>query len=351
MQPYLGEIRMFGGPFAPQGWAFCDGRELAIANYRDLYGLIGTTYGGDGTSNFKLPDMRGRVPISKSANSGADSPFPLGASAGMEAFTLDASQLAAHSHPLSASGAAANTRMPAGNALGVAAGTIYTSNPGRGLSSMNAAAVDSVGGGQPHTNLQPYLCVSFIIALNGITPSATSATSDGEPFIGEIRMFSFGVAPPGWLLCDGRTFPVFQGETIQLQTVISEYFGGDGMHTFALPNLLGCAPVFWQQGPGLSPRHLGERGGVPAVNIEESQMPAHTHQLSTSTEPGNTNTPAGAFTGTGTALFAPPDSLQPMAQMLAHAGHGDAHNNMMPYLTVYFCIAVRGFLPPHSDEP
>jgi microcystin-dependent protein len=338
---YVGEIRMFAGAFAPRGWAFCDGNELTIAAFSPLFDVIGTTYGGDGTSTFKLPDLRGRVPISQGTRSSGGSTFPLGQAGGSEEVTLTTDHIPAHSHMLLASGAGANGRSPVGNALATAAATIYTNNPGRGLASMATSAIGNYGGSQSHTNLQPYICISFIISLHG---------GGEDQYVGEIRMFSFGFAPPGWALCDGRQISLQQ--SVVLFGLLTGYYGngpygnGPGLNV-NLPNLLGSAVMFWGHGPELSNRRIGDRGGVSAVNLQEGQMPSHTHQLGASTQTGDSNLPAGSFVGTGTSVYAQPNNLQPMAQTLAHAGNSGGHNNMMPYLTVYFCIALQGLDPPH----
>ena len=165
-QPFIGEIRLFGGNFAPAGWAFCNGQLLAISENDALFTLIGTTYGGDGESTFALPDLRGRVPIH------VDTGFVLGQNGGVEQVTLTTQQIPVHSHPLLAS--------TAGGSSTNAAGNVTASSPSMDLyfqdvasASMNAAAVLPVGGSQPHENLQPYLCVSYIISLFGIFPSPT----------------------------------------------------------------------------------------------------------------------------------------------------------------------------------
>lgn len=166
-QPYVGEIRMFAGNFAPAGWMFCEGQLLPISENETLFQLIGTTYGGDGESTFALPDLRGRIPIHQGNG------FILAETGGAEEITLTVPQIPAHSHPLLASGGVANVRDPANNVLAKAAGTVYTSNPGRGLAVMSPQSIGSTGGSQPHTNFQPYLCVDFIISLFGIFPSPT----------------------------------------------------------------------------------------------------------------------------------------------------------------------------------
>ncbi len=164
-QPYVGEIRLFGGNFAPAGWMFCDGALLPISENETLFQLIGTTYGGDGQSTFALPDLRGRVPIHQGSG------FILAETGGVEEVTLTVNQIPAHSHPMLASLDIPTLATPANNVTGQAARKIYRSGtPGIAL---NANAVGAVGGSQPHTNFQPYVCVSFIISLFGIFPSPT----------------------------------------------------------------------------------------------------------------------------------------------------------------------------------
>jgi microcystin-dependent protein len=167
-QPYVGEIRMFAGNFAPAGWMFCEGQLLPISENETLFQLIGTTYGGDGESTFALPDLRGRVPIHQGNG------FILAETGGAEEITLTVQQIPAHSHPLLGSTANASATSPGGNVgarVTVAAVFPYgTDNPPQPISPQ---AVGSVGGSQPHTNFQPYLCINFIISLFGIFPSPT----------------------------------------------------------------------------------------------------------------------------------------------------------------------------------
>lgn len=165
-QPYVGEIRMFAGNFAPAGWMFCEGQLLPISEYETLFNLIGTTYGGDGQSTFGLPDLRGRIPVHMGSG------FVLAETGGAEEITLTVSQIPAHSHTFLASGAAASLSSPVGNVLAESA-TVNPYIQDVTNSNMNAAAITSVGGSQPHNNFQPYLCVDFIISLFGIFPSPT----------------------------------------------------------------------------------------------------------------------------------------------------------------------------------
>lgn len=165
-QPYVGEIRMFAGNFAPAGWMFCEGQLLPISENETLFQLIGTTYGGDGESTFALPDLRGRLPLHQGNG------FILAETGGAEEITLTVNQIPAHSHAMLASTNQADTP----NAQNAVAGTgviselYYADNPDTNCSPQ---AISPVGGSQPHTNFQPYLCVNFIISLFGIFPSPT----------------------------------------------------------------------------------------------------------------------------------------------------------------------------------
>lgn len=162
-QPYVGEIRMFAGNFAPAGWMLCEGQLLPISENETLFNLIGTTYGGDGQNTFALPDLRGRIPVHQGNG------MVLAEMGGVEEVTLTVNQIPAHTHPWLASGAAASAKTPVGNLPAVAQGDLYTTDftP----ANMSPQAVSFVGGSQPHTNMQPYLCINFIISLFGIFPS------------------------------------------------------------------------------------------------------------------------------------------------------------------------------------
>jgi microcystin-dependent protein len=165
-QPYVGEIRMFAGNFAPVGWMFCEGQLLPISEYETLFNLIGTTYGGDGQSTFAMPDLRGRVPMHFGSG------FTLAEVGGAEEVTLNVAQMPAHSHPFLATTDAGSQGNPGGQL--VAQNTlvqIYEEDVP--TSSMGSNAIGFVGGNQPHDNFQPYLCVDFIISLFGIYPSQT----------------------------------------------------------------------------------------------------------------------------------------------------------------------------------
>ena len=163
--PYIGEIRMFGGNFAPVGWMLCNGQLLPISEYETLFFLIGTTYGGDGQSTFALPNLQGRLPVHQTGG------FTLGQAGGAETVTLTTAQTPAHSHQFLGTlndGAQAN---PAGNTVAkIVGGSAYAPDPP--TAALAAQSIGNYNGGsQPHDNMQPYLCVSFIISLYGIYPT------------------------------------------------------------------------------------------------------------------------------------------------------------------------------------
>ena len=164
--PIIGEIRMFGGNFAPLGWAFCSGQLLSIAEYDTLFNLIGTTYGGDGQSTFALPNLQSRVPVHQGNG------FTIGQTGGVETVTLTINQIPAHAHVPGASTTGGSDN-PAGNFWGKStAGKPYVApgNPSPNVA-MGAASIQSSGGSQPHDNMIPYTCLSYIISLFGIFPT------------------------------------------------------------------------------------------------------------------------------------------------------------------------------------
>ena len=173
--PFLGEIRMFGGNFAPIGWALCNGQLLSIAQNSALFAILGTYFGGDGQTTFALPDLRSRVPIHQGQGQGL-SPYTQGQQAGSEQVTLLPNQMPAHTHIVNASGATANSSTAAGNFPATAAPARGQSNAAEiygpsASATMSPTMIAPAGGSQAHANIQPSLCVTFIIALQGVFPS------------------------------------------------------------------------------------------------------------------------------------------------------------------------------------
>jgi microcystin-dependent protein len=172
-----------------------------------------------------------------------------------------------------------------------------------------------------------------------------------DPFVAEIRIFPFNFAPKGWAWCDGQLLPLSQNTA--LFSLLGTTYGGNGKSNFALPDLQGRAPMHPGQGPGLSLHDLGETGGAESVTLLESEIPAHSHGLVAQSAPADTNIPGGDSIARviGASPYRPVAgaALTPMSsQALAPAGGDQPHNNLQPYLTFYFCIALQGVFPPRT---
>lgn len=170
-QPYVGEIRLFAGNFAPNGWNFCDGSLLAISEYSTLFNLIGTTYGGDGQNTFALPDLRSRAPIHQGTDVGSGYTYVIGQNGGLETVTLITANLPPHSHIPQANTGSSGTpdNSPSNNYWSGWTGGQYTNTPPS--LSMSPVAVGQSGGSQPHDNMVPFLTINYIISLFGVYPS------------------------------------------------------------------------------------------------------------------------------------------------------------------------------------
>jgi microcystin-dependent protein len=172
-----------------------------------------------------------------------------------------------------------------------------------------------------------------------------------DPFVAEIRIFPFNFAPKGWAWCDGQLMPLSQNTA--LFSLLGTTYGGDGKSNFALPNLQGNAPMHPGQGPGLSLHDLGESGGSETVTLLESEIPAHSHALTAQTTTATKSTPAGNSIArlSGVTPYLPPAGaalVSMAAEAVMTAGGNMPHNNMQPYLTFYFCIALQGVYPPRT---
>lgn len=171
MEPYIGQITLFAGNFAPQGWEFCNGQLLPIASNSALYSVIGAVYGGDGQNTFALPDLRGRAPIGTGEGAGLSN-RPLGASGGVESVPLTIVNMPAHSHqPMASSSATSDSPEGAFWAPASQGANPISAFGTQATVAMNSHAVGSTGGGQPHQNMQPYTAMNYIIATAGIYPS------------------------------------------------------------------------------------------------------------------------------------------------------------------------------------
>jgi microcystin-dependent protein len=173
-----------------------------------------------------------------------------------------------------------------------------------------------------------------------------------DQFVAEIRIFPFNFAPTGWAFCDGQLLPISQNTA--LFSLLGTTYGGDGKSTFALPDLQGNVPMFWGQGPGLEEYFLGQQSGSETVTLLQSEIPVHQHAIMAGTDIATDNTPSPnrvlTLSNNGSAYA--PATATPVVQMapqaLSPAGGSLPHNNMMPYLTLNFCIALQGIFPPRG---
>jgi microcystin-dependent protein len=170
-----------------------------------------------------------------------------------------------------------------------------------------------------------------------------------DPFVAEIRIFPFNFPPKGWAFCDGQLMPLSQNTA--LFSLLGTTYGGDGKSNFALPNMQGRAPMHPGQGPGLSLHDLGETGGSDTVSLLETEIPSHSHALKASNQDGTDQQPGNELFagGIGVAMYAPPSGMTSQSDSaIAPTGGDQPHNNMQPYLTLNFCIALQGVYPPRT---
>lgn len=328
---------MFAGNFAPAGWMLCDGQLLPISENETLFQLIGTTYGGDGESTFALPNLQSRVPLHQGNG------FQLAETGGTEEVTLTTQQLPVHNHAPLANTGAGNEPSPVGNNIWAAESVVNQYTTVTPVVQTGSPSMSLTGGSQPHTNVQPYLCINFIISLFGIFPSQSGGSGSAEPFLSELRLFSFGFAPGGWAMCNGQFLPINQNQG--LFSLLGTTYGGNGQTTFALPDLRGRVPM--HEGSGHT---LGEQGGQQAHTLTQSEMPAHNHLPFASSVEGNLLEPGGSFWGSNSRR--PYSSLTPNTNLnpacCTNVGGSQAHNNMQPYLGLTFGIALQGIFPSQS---
>ena len=243
--PLLGTFRISASPILPNGFVLAQGQTLSIQQNTAVFSLLGTTYGGNGINTFALPDLRGRAPIGAGSSAPGLTPQVLGETLGTEALTLSVSQLPAHSHTL-----------PGGGNTGVQ------------------------GGNLPQSNMQPTLALHYIIALQGIFPSrGGGGGTDEQPLLGQIELFAGDFAPGGFAFCDGQILSIQQNTA--LFSLLGTTYGGNGINTFALPDLDSSLAVDAGQTPGLQPWSLAETAGTESNTLTIAQMPAHTHTIPT----------------------------------------------------------------------
>ncbi len=284
----MGEVGIFAGNFAPQGWALANGQQLLINDHQTLFGKMGASFGGDGVTTFALPDLRGRSPIGTGQGPGLPN-YLLGQQVGNEQVTLGAAP--AHAHDI---------------------GTGYSTE----IASQTL----------PHSNMQPSLALTPIIATQGIFPPRNlSASSDsdiapfaafGEPYLGEVTWIAHNEVPTGWMIADGQNLPISSHSA--LFSILGTAYGGDGQFNFSLPDLRGRTPVGEGNGPGLTSRSLGEEFGTTEETLTIAQTPNHVHGL--------------------------PDNLG----QTASAGGGNSQSHLQPSLALTHIIALLGTYPSQN---
>lgn len=330
----LGEVRLFAGTYAPLNWEFCSGQILPISEYTALYGVIGTSFGGDGVKTFGLPDLRGRVPIHQGQGT------VVGDAGGSETVSLTEAQLPGHTHAVGAGGTASTPKPQGGFWAQNGAGNTAPYSMGQDGSVMAASAVTVAGAGAPHDNMQPFLALNYIIC-----------TSDGdattEPFIGEVRAFAAGLPPGGgWALCNGQLLST--RTYAALMTLIGNLYGGDvKSETIATPNLLDCVAVGAGQGPNLTKRDLAATGGANSVALVGNQLAAHSHAASCTSAAGSVYGPSGAYWAKDPAGpdYEASGSDRMATGAFGFTGGNGAHENRQPFLAMNYAIAVSGLYP------
>jgi microcystin-dependent protein len=324
--PFIGEIRLIASDVVPPGWASCDGQTLSKNDNPTLFGWLGGKFGGDGADRFGLPDLRGRSPLQLAPG------HPLAQAGGQEAVALTVGQLPAHTHALRASDTDGNRAAPEGS--------VWARSEALGFSadapdaSMGVGALAEAGSGQSHENLMPFLGVRSILALDGRSPDDPALE---DYYVGEIRIMAFEQVPAGWARCDGQLLSANDYPT--LYAYIGNTFGGSG-EMFALPNLTGRIPI--HRGPG---HPLTVAGGEEAHVLTLDQMPSHSHAARCAGVPGDDPSPSGRAWGVQSAALAYSDDTPGVslsAAAVSSKGSGVAHDNMPPFLTLHFCIALDG---------
>jgi len=329
--PYIGEIRLAGFNYAPEGWLMCQGQLLQIdSEYRGLFLLIGTTYGGDGVSTFALPDLRGGAAMHLGTTAQGNT-YTLGQQGGAEVVTLDITQIPQHVHSIAAQNGAVTNQVSPSGAYFATSTNLY------GVSSqlISAPVLTTVGGSLPHENRMPYLVLNYMIAWNGIFPTGPT----DAVFIGQISPFSFGNIPKGWAPCNGQLLPVNANQP--LFSLIRNTYGGNGTTNFALPNLQGAFPL----GFTTTSYKLGATGGEANYTLQIGQIPSHNHLVAASTAGPNSPLPSGNYPSAIPSASYATQKNTTLGTGSSPAGGGLPHNNLPPYLAISYCIALQGIYP------
>ena len=281
--PFVGEVRLFAGSYAPSGWLFCHGQLLNITNYETLFYVIGTDYGGDPDATFRLPDLRGRTIVGSGLGPEGITRV-IGQQGGSNEITLGLTNLALHHHPLPPP----------------------DSGPGSGY----------IGDNSSYPNMQPYVVMPIVFWRSGIFPLPDQST--GEPFYGQVSFFAGHYVLNSPMPASGQLLPINQNQA--LFSILWTNYGGNGITTFALPDLRGRTPMGIGTGPGPTNWALAQQAGFVNATLTADQLPPHQHAA----------TSLGINTGS--------------------AGNGVPQNLMKPTLSVRYIICTNGFFPPRSSS-
>ena len=344
----IGTIKLVAYDFTPRGYLECDGTTLDIESHKGLYSIIGTTYGGNGETSFKLPDLAGRAPVHQGdANK-------LGDHGGSASVTLTNDTLAQHVHPILATEAVADKTDPTGNMLatGSSRGTkAYVPLGTNSKVNMVEHAMSETGGGEAHNNMQPYLALRFVIAKEGTLPFRNNGLIDDAvvDYVGDVRMMAINFAPRNWAECNGQLMDISSNQS--LFSLLGTTFGGDGRKTFGLPDLRGRVPI----NVGTHDSHdyvRGQKGGEESVSLTVQEIPSHFHQLDLAQTDATTENPGGNMLAANAPVFSSGNTNAEMAASTVGepAGAGAAHDNMMPFMPITFCVCTNGLFPSRDSE-
>lgn len=361
---YMGEIITFAFNFAPVGHLKCDGWLLPLSQNTALFSLLYTTYGGNGSTNFALPDFQGRISVG-SGQGNMLSNRQIGETGGSNTVTLWQNEIPNHSHSIvdffmkgSNSGSSIS---PVNNYPAFCNYNLFsaTSNCNLGIS-VSTQYSEIAGGSNPHNNMMPYVVLNQCIVTQGTYPPRDKKYSnkDGSknymPYVGEINQYAFDFAPSGFMPCDGRLLLISENDA--LFALIGTTFGGDGEVYFALPDLRGRTPIGSGNG-----HFIGEMGGDENVTLLSNHLPSHNHNLAIKIPvyqgAGNVSNPSGAFPaffpGTKKAYGTTPDVNMADGSFtgnLSGTGGNLPHENMQPYLVTNYCIGIWGIFPSAKSE-
>ncbi len=334
MSQYISEIRLFSFPFAPAGWAKCDGATYSVANNVVLFMMLGHKFGGSG-DNFCLPDLRGKVMIGN-----GEIPRPDFLRSGKEKHVLTVEEMPAHSHSAVASSKGVDTYEPKNSFWASDVGYVSTMD-----NQMHPGTLSDAGGDVAHNNMSPYLPLNYCIAIRGDHPDG--GYREVNEFTGAIRPFGKSVDEGVWLKCDGRELQLV--EYLDLFKVIGYAYGGVENRTFRLPDLRGRALVSSGTPPELTPYKLGETAGQSEVKLTKDQIPQHNHRAlanatCNSQQPNNCGWAVNSTLRPSSNSFAREkgDGAVMNASAFGLTGNDKAHNNMMPYQAMEFMICSRG---------